>query len=232
MFKKLNLTFLKYTNQGHYFGEYEMPEASCFLSNPTIDYLALYGERTDPKYQFPALCFYEYDDKFDGIHGIFNAVYYDNKNMLKQYRNRLKDFTYIISPDYSICGDIPFIENTYRIFKSRVVGSYLVNELNKIVIPNISFVDEKTKKVALAGIAKHSTVALSTKGLLRCGHKLLEYIVDETLKSIEPSSIILYNVAVNSPRLKSIIERIENADAKVIMPPNKLLIRNQILEGK
>lgn len=232
MSKKLNLTFLKYTNQGHYFGEYEMPEASCFLSNPMIDYIALYGEKADSKYHFPALCFYEYDDKFDGIHGIFDAIYYDNKNLLNKYRSRLKDFTYVISPDYSICGDIPFIENAYRIFKSRIVGSYLVTKLNKIVIPNISFVDEKTKEVALSGIAKHSTVALSTKGLLRRGHKLLEYIVDETLKVIEPSVIILYNVAVNSPRLKCIIESIENADVKAIMPPNKLLIRNQILERK
>ncbi len=231
MFKKLNLTFLKYTNQGHYFGECEMPEASCFLSDSAIDYLALYGERADSKYRSPALCFYEYDDKFDGIHSLFNTVYHDNKNLLKHYRNKLKDFTYVISPDYSICGDIPFIENAYRIFKSRVVGSYLVNELKKIVIPNISFVDEKTKEVALSGIARHSAVALSTKGLLRRSHELLDYIIEETLKTIEPSFVILYNVAVNSPKLKGIVERIKNANAKVVMPPNKLLIRHQIQEA-
>ncbi len=106
-----------------------------------------------------------------------------------------------------------------------------MNELNKIVIPNISFVDEKTKDVALSGIARNSAVAMSTKGLLRRNNELLDYIVDETLKAIEPSVVILYNVAVNSHRLKNVIERIENANATVVMPPKKLLVRNRILEA-
>lgn len=231
MFKKLNLSFLKYTNQGHYLGDYEMPEATCVLSSPDIDYLALFGERVDSKYRSPALCFYEYDDRFDGIDGLFNAIYHDDRRLLKKYGRRLEDYHYVVSPDYSICGDVPFVENAYRVFKSRVVGSYLVNELGKVVIPNVSFVDERTRKVALSGIAKHSAVALSTKGLLRHDDGLLEYIVDETMKVLEPSVVVLYNVAVKSPRLTGIVDRMKSADAKVAMPPNRLLLRNQALEA-
>ena len=41
----------------------------------------------------------------------------------------------------------------------------------------------------------------------------------------------LDNVAVKSNKLAKIVDRIENAHAKVVMPPNKLLLRNRILEA-
>lgn len=233
MVEKLNLSFLKFTNQGHYYGQLDMPEATCMLECCPIDYLCLYGEKPDAKYWFPALCFYQYDPIFDGKNGIFNAIYYDDKKLLAKYKEKLAPYHYIISPDYSVCGDIPQIENLYRIFKSKVVASYLVNELNKIVVPNISFVDEITKEAALSGIEKGSTVALSTKGLLKQKEQqeLLDYIVDEIIKEIHPNIIILYNVSVKSKKLDEVVAKFEQAGTKVIMPPNKLLIRNQILEG-
>lgn len=229
----LNLTFLKFTNQGHYFGHFDFPEATCKLDICPIDYLALYGEKVDSQYKFPCLCFYQYDSEFDGLKGLFNAIYYDDKRLLSKCKDRLEPYHYVISPDYSICSDVPQIENLYRIFKSRIVGSYLVNELGKIVIPNISFVDETTKEVALSGIAKGSAVAISSKGLLKGKDKqyLLDYIVDKTLKEIQPNIVILYNVSVKSSKLEEIVTKIKNVGVKVRIPPNKLLIRNQILEA-
>lgn len=233
MVNKLNLTFLKYTNKGHYYGKLDIPEATSNLDVCPIDYLALYKEKVDSKYKNPALCFYQYDSEFDGIKGLYNAVYHNEEKLLEKYRNKLASYHYIIGPDYSICGDVPKLETLYRIFKSRVVGAYLVNELNKIVIPNISFVDEFTKEVALTGIGKGSTVAISTKGLLKGKRKeeLLDYIVNETINVIHPKIVILYNVAVKSSKLEEIVTRLKRAGVKVLMPPNKLLIRNQILEG-
>ena len=73
--------------------------------------------------------------------------------------------------------------------------------------------------------------SFATKGLLKHNDGLLDYIVDETLKTIEPLTVILYNVAVKSNKLARIVDRIENAHAKVVMPPNKLLLRNRILEA-
>ena len=233
MVNKLNLSFLKYTNKGHYYGKLDIPEATCKLDVCPIDYLALYKEKVDSKYKNPALCFYQYDSQFDGIKGLYNAIYYDDKKLLSEYKKILDPYHYVISPDYSICGDAPQLENFYRIFKSRVVGSYLVNELDKVVIPNISFVDEITKEVALAGIEKGSVVAISTKGLLKGQKKqeLLEYIVNETSNALQPKIIVLYNVAVKSDKLEKIVTRLKNSGAKIVIPPNKLLIRNQRLEG-
>ena len=120
-----------------------------------------------------------------------------------------------------------------RVPTSRVVGSYLVNELDKVVIPNISIIDELTKEVALEGIDKGSAVAISTKGLLKGKNKqeLLNCIINETISAIQPKIVILYNVGAKSPKLEEIVTRLKNAGVKVIIPPNKLLIRNQILEA-
>lgn len=60
--------------------------------------------------------------------------------------------------------------------------------------------------------------------------KLLDYIVDEIIKEIQPKIVILYNVAVKSSKIEEIVARLKSAGAKVVIPPNKLLIRNQILE--
>lgn len=73
--------------------------------------------------------------------------------------------------------------------------------------------------------------SFATKGLLKHNDGQLDYIVDETLKTIEPLTVILYNVAVKSNKLARIVDRIENAHAKVVMLPNKLLLRNRILEA-
>lgn len=232
MVNKLNLSFLKYTNQGHYYGKFDIPEATCKLDICPIDYLALFGEKVDSKYRNPALCFYQYDNQFDRIKGLYNAIYYDDKKLLYEYKKILDPYHYIISPDYSICGDVPQLENFYRIFKSRVVGSYLVNELEKVVIPNISFIDKRTKEIALDGIEEYSAVAISTKGLLKGRRKeeLLDYIIYETIRVIHPKIVVLYNVAVKSSKLEEIVTRLKKAGAKVLIPPNKLLIRNQILK--
>lgn len=233
MVNKLNLSFLKYTNQGHYYGDLDIPEATCKLDVCPIDYLALLGEKVDSKYKNPCLCFYQYDKKFDGINGLFNAIYFNDKKLLSVWNEKLKHYQYIISPDYSICGDVPVLETLYRIFKSRVVESYLVNELNKVVIPNISFVDKSTKEVAFSGIEKGSAVAISTKGLLKrkIKQELLDYIINETINVIHPKIVVLYNVSIKSSKFDEIVKIIKSSDAKVIIPLNKLLIRNKILGG-
>lgn len=72
-----------------------------------------------------------------------------------------------IAPDNSLCEDISFVENLYLIFKARVVSIFLINVWDKIVIPNITFVDEKTKDACFDGIDRDLVVAISLKGCLK-----------------------------------------------------------------
>lgn len=121
---------------------------------------------------------------FDGILGIFNAIYYDIDWLKNFYLERFKDIKYFIAPDYSICGDINHIENLYRMFKSRIVSVWLTLELKANVIPLITYSSEKIFSNMLDGMQDCEVVAFSTKGLrnntksLNMMQKALKYTVD------------------------------------------------------
>lgn len=226
--KLSNLNYLEYTNRCRYEGPFDLPNTSCNVSYPEIAYLALIGEKRDFKPR-DCICFFRYDREFDGKNGLFNAIYYGDRRWLDKFAERYSSVRYFISPDYSIYGDVPLIENAYRSYKARIVSAYLVLKLNKIVIPNISFVDERTKEFALTGIDKGSTVCISTKGLMNGKEniKLLYYIIDETLKEIQPECVILYTATADQKKLEPIVDRIEYAGAHCIVPDNLLLDRNR-----
>lgn len=120
--KRLNLNYLSLTNKTQKTGKYDFPILLC---NPTIlpNYIALYTQVCEyHKTDLTCLAFYNYDDTFDGMDGLYNAIYYNDKKRLDYYRKRFEGIKFFISPDYSVCGDIDKAENIYRIVKSRRIA--------------------------------------------------------------------------------------------------------------
>ena len=231
---KTNFTIFDYLNLTTYHGRFELPNVSCNCDNINVDYLALCSQTADYVGYSRAVCFYQYDFSFDGIHGLFNAIYFNDQKLLKKYRERFSGVRVLIAPDYSLCGDVSFVENLYRIFKARVVAVYMVNAWDKIVIPNITFVDERTKDACFDGIDRGSIVAISAKGCLKSSEqrRLFEEIVDQTIKRVSPPIVVIYNVATKSKFLDGQIYKLERSGAKVLLPDNKLLERNKThMEG-
>lgn len=84
-------------------GKYDMPIIGCFDDVTNIDYLALYRDKSEYlKTQNTAVCFYQYDHMFDGIHGLYNSIIYQDEKRLNKFRERFKDAKWIIAPDYSL----------------------------------------------------------------------------------------------------------------------------------
>jgi len=72
---KLNLNILNYTNKTIGDGYYDFPTLYCNLKEPP-DYIALYSQPCDyHRTNKTVLSFYDYDDKFDGYDGLYNAIY-------------------------------------------------------------------------------------------------------------------------------------------------------------
>lgn len=226
--KLLNFEHLQYTNRCEYVGDFDLPNISCHIPLPSIDYLALSRERREYR-ETDCVCFFEYDRYFDGRNGIFNAIYYGDKKLLRSFAARYPDVRYFISPDYSISSDIPVVESLYRNYKARVVSAYLVTELHRKVIPNISFVDDTTAKIALTGIDRGSTVCISTKGLMRSNEdmRLLEYIFDRTIEAVKPSCVVIYTATANESKLKPLLDRVSASGAIPLVPNNLLLSRKR-----
>jgi len=229
-FKKLlNLNCVDYTNQTYLIGKYDLPYVRC-PKIINIDYLALYSEIGHyNKTGNSCLCFYQYDNRFDAINGIFNAIYYDNKKLLANYKQRFKDVKYAIAPDYSQCGDVPRIENLYRIFKSRIVSIWLLLECNILVIPNITYANENYFDVMVDGMEDTEVVAFSVKGSTRekieneLLKKAIRHVVD-TLKALK--KIIVYSVSISDEKTLALFEYATKRGIEIVIPDNVLKERN------
>lgn len=230
LIKKLNLNIVYLLNQTKKVGELEFPSVPCFLETK-IDYLVLYKNKKDYiKTNKTCLCFYENDIDFDGINGIYNAIFYANKELLNYYKKRFKDIKYAISPDYSLLGDLNYIENANRFYKARIVSLWLLLECNIQVIPNITYGNEEFFNIMLDGIIDSTVVAFSTKGILKNKKekelliKAIKYTVDH-MKNLK--IIIVYSVSVNDKFIYNLFYYALNKGIEVIIPNNLLMERNK-----
>lgn len=226
--KKLNLNYLTLTNKTHRVGELDFPEIMCpYIVEP--DYLALYSEKRNyHKTALTAICFYQFDDEFDQLNGLFNAIYYNNKKLLKEFKKRFRNCKLFILPDYSQCGDIELIERLYRQFKTRIVALWLTISLNAIAIPNISYGCESDFKYMLQGFEKCEVVAFSIKGSLRNREErellinAIKYVVD----NLPLKLIVVYSVCKKDEDALKFFEYAIAKNIKVIIPDNILKQRN------
>ena len=152
MYRLLNHNIQKLLNQTERTGEYGLPVLYC-NSDSYPDYLALYNQPGDyHKTQNTGVCFYLYDKAFDGIHGLFNAIYYGDQKLLKFYKSRFHGVKYFISPDYSLFGDIQKIENLERLWKARIVAIWFILELHAVMIPNIMYYSLESLPITCCGL--------------------------------------------------------------------------------
>ena len=227
--KLINLNFTDYTNQTYLVGKYDLPYVTCSdIVKP--DYLALYTETNNYfKTENTCICFYLYDNKFDGIKGIYNAIYYNDEKLLNKYKEKFKNVKYAIAPDYSQCGDIPRFENVYRLAKSRIVSNWLLLECNVLVIPNVTYANENYFDVMLDGMENTEVVAFSLKGVFKYAYekelllKAIQYTVDG-LKSLK--KIIVYSVSTSDEKVMSLFEYASSNGIEIVIPNNILKERN------
>ncbi len=229
--KLLNLNFVDLTNRTYNCGKYDLPYIKCpNIVNP--DYLALYSEtfnyhKTDRTF----VCFYQYDIKFDNIKGIFEAIYHDDVNLLEKYKERFKGVRYAIAPDYSEIGDIPRIENVYRLFKSRIVALWLWLECNIMVIPNITYASKNYFDVMLDGIEDTEVVAFSVKGSMKDQYEreLLQKAIKHTVDNLKQlKKIVVYSVSINDEKVFELFEYASSKGIEISIPNNILKERNII----
>lgn len=228
--KSLNLLFSDLNNQTETDGKFELPNVPCY-SNIKPDYLTLYKDvREYTKIDNTCLCFYEDDIHFDGINGLFNTIYYGNKKLLAKYKERFKSIKYAIAPDYSELGDLPYIENVYRLCKARLVSLWLLLECNIQVIPNITYANEDYFDIMLDGIKESKTVAISTKGVLRDKNerklliKAIKYVIDN-MHNLE--TIVIYSVSTDDDKVLELFDYARGNDIDVVIPNNLLKERNK-----
>ena len=232
--KLLNLGILDYTNLTPKIGELDLPYIRCGYV-PEIDYLATYSQpHTYHHSQQTALSFFEYDEHFDGLYGLWNAIYYGVLELQEFYLDRFTGIRYFIAPDYSKCGDVPEAENQHRQLKTRIVSIWLAVKLHAIVIPLVSCANELSLKYMLDGMQDCAVVAFNAKGPMGDPEQMMifkrsiRYTVDH-LPMLR--SIIVYASSPNKAKVRSIFQYAIDQDIEIQIPDNMLQSRNRLLGG-
>ncbi len=233
--KLLNIGFAKVLNHTVCCGEMDMPELICDIDKYP-DYIALYKDVSQyHATENTCVAFYHYDSVFDGKNGIFQSIYNDNIKALDSLKKKFEGVRYIITPDYSILGDLPLIENIHRIYKARLVGAWFMQNTSAIAIPNISIADKRTEKYALDGLEKCTAVAFSTKGHMNSSNerKRLEYNIKATVDRLNLKAIIVYDVCSDNIATLKVFDYAIQKGIKIIIPDNSLKERNRcLMKGK
>lgn len=139
------------------------------------------------------------DRKDVGIHFYIDDYQFERLwNNPGKYTDVLREYECILPPDFSLYMDMPMPMKIWNIYRSRMIGQYYQNRGIK-VIPTISWAEEDTFKFCFDGIPKHSIVSISTIGVKRDkdAFGVWKDGVDEMIKRIEPTDILIYGGEVD-----------------------------------
>ena len=133
-------------------------------------------------------------EKNVGIHFYLDDYQFERLwNKPEDYIEILKQYECILSPDFSLYMDMPMPMKIWNIYRSRLIGQYYQSQGIK-VIPTLSWAEEETFQFCYEGIPQGSIVSISTIGVKRNEEalKIWEQGVDELIKRIKPSTILIY----------------------------------------
>lgn len=225
----LNLNYLRLTQKTLPVGDLDLP-ALCCSTDIIPDFLALYNQPgTYHKTALTAVCFYIFDRQFDGINGLFNAIYYNDKDLLRCYKARFKDVRFVLSPDYSQFGDMHNWDSLFRLAKARVVALWFIIELGAVVIPSTTYVAEDSFPQYFAGLENCQVVAFSTKGHVRraAERRLLKAAVKYAVDHLPLKTIVVYSVCGKDNSSLKLFQYAIERGINVVIPQNTLRERNQ-----
>lgn len=177
-------------------------------TNDTYNLDIIDNQRTSGFYQMPVIKNDNYipDDligfnyaktsknKDVGIHFYLDDYQFERVwNKPDEYVDILKEYQCILSPDFSLYMDMPMAMKIWNIYRSRLIGQYYQDRGIKI-IPTLSWAEKETFEFCFDGIPKGSVVSISTIGVKQNKEalKIWKAGVDELIKRIEPSTILIY----------------------------------------
>lgn len=110
-----------------------------------------------------------------------------------EYVDLLKQFDYVIAPDFSLYMDMPYPMQMWNRYRSQALAYFWVSQGIK-VIPLLTWSDEASYKFTFDGVPKNSTVATSTVGIKRDKNALecFKNGIEAAIKKVKPKRILLY----------------------------------------
>lgn len=105
---------------------------------------------------------------------------------------RLKNYRFILTPDFSLYAEMPIWRQIESVGKARWVGAYMQAN-GVVVVPTVSWSTTSSYEFCFKAIEKGSIVAI---GMIGCKTSKKEFLrgYNEMLRQIEPSAIICFGL--------------------------------------
>ena len=205
-------------------GSFDMPVVGNFDDISNIDYIALFSDTSEyKKTENTAVCFYQYDHVFDGIHGLYNSIVYKDEKRLAKYRERFKDVKWIVAPDYSLFGDFPNALQIFNVYRSRVCICWLASNTNAKIIPNVRWSLPFTFEYSFDGIMKGSNIAIGLVGLTKGNDNRSMFLegFKKMIDTIQPKAILVYGFVTES-NIEVLLGYAMERGVRIIVPHSKI----------
>lgn len=112
---------------------------------------------------------------------------------IDRYACMLRQFKYVLSPDFSIYSDFPKAMQIYNHYRKHWIGAYL-QELGIKVIPTISWSTSDSYKWCFDGEPRGGAVAVSSVGIrnIKARKELFLEGYEEMYRRLRPDTVIFY----------------------------------------
>ena len=116
-------------------------------------------------------------------------------NSPDKYINRLRQYRYVLAPDFSIYRDMPKALQVFNFYRKHWLAAYWqMNGIN--VIPTITWTMPQDLKFILDGEPKNSIVSTSSKGVMRDKELLDTYWedYDYVMEQLQPKMVLFHGI--------------------------------------
>jgi len=158
-----------------------------------VDYTYVsYPKRKSAKPKETLLHFFAQDYQFRAIWDKLDSVTMD-----------LKDFAVRTTPDYSMWTNVPEYYNIDSVFKSRFCGAYW-QQHGYSTIPTASWGDKSSFRYCLAGLPRHSVLAVCGTGIMdKESFELWSYGLHAVEDELAPIKLLVYGEPKDVPGLQT-----------------------------
>ena len=132
-------------------------------------------------------------------------------NAPDKYINRLRQFRYVLSPDFSVFTDMPKALQIYNHYRKHWLAAYWqMNGIN--VIPTITWGLPQSLQFCLDGEPTNSVISTSTKWMFRGNKDLVDTYWDDwdiVMERLQPKLVLLHGIVPD--KLKGKVEPMKDA---------------------
>lgn len=126
--------------------------------------------------------FYEHDSRFTRL-----------RRNPEKYREILRGFGGVISPDFSVRPNTPLVEAQHRVYENQLFGAYF-QSWGIPTIANVRLQSKSSVPWALAGVPRESIIAIGTHGCARQkdANKILLEELAIMHDELNPTGLLVY----------------------------------------